>query len=450
MESVRGEGLIVSTRFARVGGAHVAYRTWGEGPPDLLYFEELPVDMLEDEPRLARALRRLSSFARVICFNARGLGLSDALGRPGAPTDDERLEDAVAVVDAAAAERVTALGLSFMGHHAIDFAVRQQDRTASLVLFNARARWLYADDYRFGFTPEQERSFVERITDPETDRATLPNPAASVREDAVFWLWWERAGHRRATPTMAAAVMEMRSSYDYRALLPLISCPTLVIHRTQVEQILDIGHGRFLAEHIPGARLVELPGADMIWWVGDDTDIALDEIELFVSGGAAPKRKRVLATVLFVDVVGSTERAADIGDQRWRELLETYNAAVASCVGRLGGRLVGTEGDGALATFELPVDAIECARALRSSGRALGIDIRAGAHTGEVEVTGEDIAGLGVHIAARVMSAAGAGEILVSRTVADLVTGSGISFEDRGERELKGVPGTWSLFAVNS
>jgi class 3 adenylate cyclase len=440
----------VDTKFARVGDAHVAYATWGEGPVDFLYFEEIPVDMLEDEPRLARWLKRMSSIGRVISFNPRGLGLSDPLGRTGAPTMEERLEDARAVLDATGCERATLLGLSFNGYVAIDFAARCPERTASLVLVNVRPRWLWAEDYPHGARPDEAFPTVRSVVDPDAP----PNfqPAPSVLHDAAFWKWWDRAGHRRASPAMAAAVIRDRIERDMRPLLPQIACPTLVIQRTEVELMggESAGHGRYTADHIPNARLVELPGRDMIWWVGDDADTIVDEIALFVTEGATRSKKRALATVLFVDVVGSTERAASLGDQRWRELLETYLGVVESAVVRSGGRLVGTEGDGALATFDLPLDAIECARLLRGGCSSLDVDIRCGIHTGEIEIVGDDVAGLGVHIAARVMAAAGACEIVVSRTVVDLVTGSGLAFEDHGTHDLKGVPGMWQLFALKS
>lgn len=437
----------MSTRFGRVGDAHVAFRTWGEGPPDLLYFEEIPVDMLEDEPRLARSLRRLSSIGRVIAFNPRGLGLSDPLGRVDAPTMDERLEDAVAVLDAAGAEQAVLLGLTFMGHHAIDMAARHPERTAALILCNTTARWRRDEDYTFGFDPDEVESLGKRAFD--TD-ATVPltRPAPSVAADPAFWEWWERAGHRRASPAMAAAVFNFRTNVDVRTLLTKIACPTLIVQRTDIGP-LPPEHGRYLTDHIPNSRLVEVPGTDILWWT-EDADAILDEFERFVSTGEARATRRTLATVLFVDVVNSTVLAAEMGDKRWCELLETHNDGLASAITRFGGRLIGTEGDGALATFDLPMDALECARSVLRSARSLDIDVRAGVHTGEVEVSSNDIAGIGVHIAARVKESAGPGEVFVSRTVVDLVAGSRLAFGDRGEHSLKGVSGKWQLFCLES
>lgn len=438
----------MSTRFAKVGRAHVAYRTWGEGPIDLLYFEEVPVDMLDDEPRLAAALNRMASIGRVISFNPRGLGLSDPLERPGAPTMDERLDDAVAVLDTVGCERVVALGLSFVAHAAIDFAARRPERTRALVLCNARARWMQAADYPFGFTPERVQDAMRRVVDPDPPKNESPpfQPAPSVADDDAFMRWWQRAGHRRASPAMAAAVLEERSNLDMRACLPQITAPTLVIQRTEIE-MLDVRHGRYLADHIQGAQLVEVPGPDMIWWVGDVHPIA-EVIETFLTEGRPPQGRRALATVLFADVAASTEQAVRMGDRRWRELLGTFHDVAARLIDRHAGRRIATTGDGFLATFEIPAEAVSCAAAIVQAVRALDIDVRAGVHTGEVEIVGADVAGIGVHIAARVMGAAEPGEVLVSRTVCDLVTGSGLVFDDRGEHDLKGVPGRWRLFAV--
>jgi class 3 adenylate cyclase len=257
-----------------------------------------------------------------------------------------------------------------------------------------------------------------------------------------------RWSSRRQSVGGAGGVRE-EPAHDVRELLGRITSPTLVIQRSDVT-VLPVALGRYLADNIPGARLVEIPGHDLLWWVGD-VDTLLDEVEAFLTGttGVAPKRERMLATLLFADVVASTERAAQIGDRRWRELLQTYHEVVSREIDRFGGRRVSTDGDGLLAIFQLPADGVRCGAAAVGAVASLGIDLRVGVHTGEVEVVQDDVAGLGVHIAARVMSAAGAGEVLVSRTVVDLVTGSGIEFEDRGEHDLKGVPGSWRLFKLN-
>lgn len=386
----------------------------------------------------------------MISFNPRGLGLSDPLGRPGPPTFDERLDDAVAVLDALGSDKAALLGFSFMAHVAIDFAVRRPERTRALVLCNGRARWIWAEDYPFGWTPDTVTTATRRVVEPNpADDDPLPfDPAPSAAADPAYLRWWERAGHRRASPAMAAAVLTERTELDMRTLLPSVKAPTLVIQRTDVE-MLPVGHGRYLADHIPGAKLVELPGPDIVWFVGDFHPIA-DEIELFLTEGRRRSARRALATVLFIDVVESTQRAVGMGDKRWTELLETYNEVILREIDRQGGRRISTAGDGFLATFEMPTDAVECAVAIGRAVRGLDIDVRAGVHTGEIEIVGEDVAGIGVHIAARVQSAAAPGEVWASRTVVDLVTGSGLEFEDRGEHELKGVPGRWALYALKS
>ena len=440
----------MSTRFAKVGDAHVAYRTWGDGPLDLLYFEEVPVDMLDDEPRLAAALNRLSSIGRVIAFNPRGLGLSDRLEHSGAPTAVERSDDAIAVLDAAGSDAAALLGFTFLAHSAIDLAVRRPERTRALVLFNARPRWRWAEDYPFGYMDEQVADALRKVVDPDPpadDPPLIGGPAPSVADDPAFTTWWERAGHRRASPTMAAAVFKDRTDVDVRGLLPRVRTPTLVLQGDAIE-MLDVGHGRHLAEHIPNAKLVELHGRDMLWWICD-FHAAADEIEAFLTEPGATRRgQRSLATVLFVDVVSSTRRAVELGDRRWRELLDTFHKVAARLIDRYGGRRISTSGDGFLATFEIPADAIMSAGAITDAVRALDVDVRAGVHTGEIETLGDDVAGIGVHIAARVMAAAAPGEVWVSRTVVDLVTGSGLAFEDRGEHELKGVPNRWSLYVL--
>jgi class 3 adenylate cyclase/pimeloyl-ACP methyl ester carboxylesterase len=414
---------------------------------DLLYFEEIPVDMLDDEPRLAAALNRLASIGRVVAFNPRGLGLSDPLERPGAPTEDERLEDAIAVLEQIGCERAVLLGLAFMAHTAIDFAARRPERTRALVLVNGRARWRWAEDYPFGFPIDDEDEAIRSVVDPDRPpEARVFEPAPSLAGDVAFIRWWERAGHRRASPSVAAAVLRDRMHIDMRPVLPRIQAPTIVIQRSDVA-MLPVEHGRWLAANIPGARLVEFPGTDLIWWIGDFHPIA-QEIEAFLTEGQMRSARRSLATVLFADVVASTEQAARLGDRRWRELLATFHDVAARLIDRHAGHRVSTAGDGFLATFDIPADAVLCATAIAQAVGALDIHIRAGVHTGEIEMFGADVAGIGVHIAARVMAAAAPGEVLVSRTVCDLVTGSGLEFDDRGEHALKGVPGTWRLFAV--
>ncbi len=437
------------TQYARVGKAHVAYRVFGDGPVDLLLLlgEYLPVDAIDEEPRYSKSLRRLTSLGRVITFNRRGVGLSDA---PDGPlTLEQQVEDAVCVLDAAGSERAVVIGSNVSGPAAIRIAADHPGRTSALVLMNTWARLVADDDYPAGFPYAVVATTADRTTATEqTDFDFLTTFAPSVAQDERFRAWWEQAGNRAAGPARARELWQLIIDSDVRDVLGAIAAPTLIVQRAHIR----IGHypelGRYLRDHIPGAHYVELEGEDLHWWIGD-TDPILDEIETFVTGtGVALRAQRRLATVLFLDVVGSTERAVAIGDSRWRDVLATYHDVAHRSLSRWGGSQVGTAGDGVVATFDMPADAIRCGRDIAAGVRALDIDIRAGVHTGEIEIVGDDVAGIGVHIAARVMSAAAPGEVLVSRTVSDLVTGSGLTFEDRGEHELKGVPGRWGLFAV--
>jgi class 3 adenylate cyclase len=439
----------VSIRFARIGSEHVAYRTFGEGPTDILLFlgEYLPVDSIDEEPRYARALRRLTSLGRVIAFNRRGVGLSD---RPDGPlTLEQNVEDAIAVLDHLDVLRAVVFGWNVSGPPAIRFAAQHRDRTSALLLANTWARLTQAADYEIGVPREVVAGTAERTTatDPvaagEFDFLSMYAP--SVARDERFRTWWDQAGHRGASPARSMELWQMLIDMDERPSLPRITARTLVLARSG---ILFADIARHVAREIRGAVYEEFPGSDLLWWVGD-ADVLLDAIERFLGAGtSAPRPLRKLASVLFFDVVRSTEHAVRLGDRRWRELLETYVDVARREVDRGGGRLISTSGDGALATFEMPADAVRTGTRIADAVRALGIDIKAGIHTGEIEIIGDDVAGLGVHIAARVMSTAGPGEVLVSRTVCDLVTGSGLAFEDRGEHDLKGVPGSWRLYAV--
>jgi len=441
----------MQTRFAKIDDAHVAYGVFGDGPQDMLLFlgEYIPVDAIDEEPRYARALRRLASTARIIVFNPRGVGLSDAADE--APTPVQHARDACAVLDAVGSKQVIAFAWNVAGPTAIHFVNEYANRVSGLILVNSFARLLADDDYP-GLPEDLVTTTAEQTTttDDEGERRPfdfLTAFAPSVAADKRFRAWWDQAGHRGASPARSRALWNMMMRADARAELPSIAVPALVMHRRDLAA-QPPALSRYIADHIPGARYVELPGNDIMWWVGD-TDAVLDEIESFVgTAGNAPRPRRRLATVLFVDVVGSTERAAAMGDRRWRELLDTYHEVARRAVGRFEGTEIGTAGDGMVATFEMPADAIRSAQAISDEAAALGLRVRAGVHTGEIEIVGDDIAGIGVHIAARVMDQAKEGEVLVSRTVTDLVAGSGIPFADRGSHVLKGVPGEWQLFAV--
>ncbi|HLI72633.1 MAG TPA: adenylate/guanylate cyclase domain-containing protein [Acidimicrobiales bacterium] len=433
-------------------GGHLAYCTLGSGSVDLLLMsgELISIDTMPDEPRYAACLDRLASFSRVICFDQRGVGLSDPVPLGAPPTVEQWALDARAVLDAAASESTIVLAATDAGMAALLLAATHPERITRLVLFNAYARSLWAPDFPWGHEPGAYESTADAVTDTSPaggDVDLLSVLAPSVHLERPFRDWWDRAGHRGASPTVARAIWNAYSQTDARPALSAIHVPTLVLHRIG-NAWTKADHGRYIADNIENSVFVLLPGADDLWWVGD-TDGLIDQIEEFVTGHPALARSnRLLAAVLFTDIVGSTEQAAALGDQIWKERLDQHDDAVGRQLVRFGGRLVKTTGDGALATFDGPARAIHCARAIRDAVGRLGLELRAGLHIGEVERRGADVSGIAVHLAQRIEAVAATGEILVSRTVVDLVAGSGIEFEDRGEEELKGIPGTWKLYAV--
>ena len=434
---------LMSTKYAKLGDAHIAYTVGGEGPPDILLLlgEYLPVDSM-DEPRLARSLRRLSSMGRCVTFNRRGVGLSDP--PEGRFTIEQFVDDMLAVLDACEIDSAFVLASNTSGPTAIRFAAEHPSRTSGLILVNTYAR-LAEDESYPGMATDFMRSTMEQTTDTAGEFNALELFAPSVANDERFRTWWEAAGHRGASPSRSRDLWRQLMESDERRTLERITSPTLCIHRAGIGLA---GVSRYLAEHIADAKAITLPGEDLLWWVGD-SDAILDEVESFISGASVASRpRRRLATVLFVDLVGSTERAAAIGDRRWRDVLGTYQELAEREIARAGGDRVGSAGDGVVATFDMPADAVRAARRISDEVGALEVEVRAGVHTGEIEVLADDVAGIGVHIAARVMSLAQPGEVWVSRTVVDLVTGSGLKFEDRGAHDLKGVPGRWELAAL--
>jgi class 3 adenylate cyclase len=442
---------VPETRYASSDGVNIAYQVVGSGPFDLVYVPGWVsnIEVMWEEPRLASFLERLASFSRLILFDKRGTGLSDAVSEDHLPTLERRMDDVRAVMDAAGSERAALLGHSEGGNMCIVFSASFPERTSALVLLGSYAKRSRSDDYPWAPDPvDREREIQEaERTWGQADFA--PTLAPSLAEDEAFRSWFKRYLRLAASPRAAAALLRMNTSIDTRAVLPAIRVPTLCIYRTDDPDV-QVDEGRFIAGQIPGARFVELPGADHLMWAGDSSAI-LDEVEGFLTGvRRGPEPDRVLTTVLFTDIVGSTERAAALGDHAWSELVSRHHAVIRRELDRSRGREVDTAGDGFLATFDGPARAVRCAVASRGSVAALGLEIRAGVHTGEVELAGTGIRGLAVHVGARIAGLAQAGEVLVSRTVRDLVSGSGIVFDDRGEHTLKGVPEPWQLFAVES
>ncbi len=436
-------------RYARNGDVSLAYDVVGEGERDILVtFGWIgSFQSAWDNGAFARWMQRLGTLGRLILWDKRGTGLSERMPPDRLPTLEERMDDMRVVLDAAGCERAVVLGFSEGAGLNLVFAASHPERVSSLILFGGFARMLRDDDYDWAPTAEVTAEYNRRVGETWGDNAwMLQLFAPTVADDPAAQEHWNRMLVSAGTPATGIAWLEMVQDTDVRNVLPAIGVPSLVIHR-EGDSIVPAQHGRYLGEHIPGARYVELPGADHLPWV-DGEDI-LDEIASFLTGAtSAYEPDRVLATVLFTDIVDSTGRAAELGDRRWRDLLEEHDRLVRARLERYRGREVKTLGDGFLATFDGPGRAIRCAADLRDGMRRLGLELRAGLHTGECEMTGDDIRGIAVNIGARVGASAGPGEVLVSQTVKDLVAGSGLGFQDRGEHQLKGVPGSWRLYAV--
>jgi class 3 adenylate cyclase len=444
-----------ATRYARSGDVSIAYQVVGEGPVDLVWIPSMPhhVELNWENPMVARFLRRLASNARVLVFDKRGTGMSDRLA--GTETLEERMDDIRAVMDAVGSERAVISGLGDAGPLSVLFAATYPERTSGLILIHTSPRSVRSPALPWLPTrAERERraeNWVRHWDDVDSFAENFRRSSPSAAEDEVKA--FTRVVRLSVSPGSAAAYMRVNLDVDVCDVLPLLQVPTLVLQRTQVE-VVDVRNGRYLAEHIPGARLVELPGRDFAPQVGDP-DRLFAELEQFLAAVAEGKAwqgepDRVLATVLFTDIVGSSEKAATLGDRAWRELLERHHDAIRSQLARFRGHEVDTAGDGFFATFDGPARAIHCACAIRDHVDEIGLEVRSGLHTGECERVGEKVAGIAVHIGARVAAVARPGEVLISRTVKDLVAGSGIELDDRGEHELKGIPGDWQLFAVKA
>jgi len=439
------------TEYAKSGDVHVAYQVLGEGPPELVFVPGFVshVEHFWEDPSLARFLRRLASFSRLAFFDKRGTGLSDRVSDVAVPTLEERMDDVRAVMDAVGFERAAIFAPSDAGSMAILFAATHPQRTTALILYGTFAAGAKEPGYPWGGTPAEWEAAAERWQE-KWGRVVfaLERFAPSKVGDERYTDWFGRLERLAASPGAAATLARMNGEIDVRHVLPSVSVPTLVLHRSG-ERVVVVEEGRYIAERIPGAKYVELDGADHWPWLGDANSV-LEEMQEFLTGTREPTEpERVLATVLFTDIVGSTERAVELGDRRWRDLVEDHHALVRSELARFRGREIDTAGDGFFATFDGPARAVRCACAITKGVKPLGLEVRAGLHTGECELIGDKVGGIAVHTCARVASLAQPGEVLATRTVKDLVAGAGIEFVDRGVARLKGILDEWQLFAVS-
>jgi class 3 adenylate cyclase/pimeloyl-ACP methyl ester carboxylesterase len=451
-----GQNLVVATeapetRYARSGEYSIAYQVVGEGEFDLVYMPGFAshLEVFWEQPAYSRFLHRLASFSRVILIDRLGTGLSDRLPPDRTSTLEQRMDDIRAVMDTVACERAALLGWSEAVMPCATFAATHPERVSKLVMYGGMPRILEDEDYEIGVSAELFDEWAQTVREMwGRSGDALRYWAPSMVDDEAARAWFARFSRLAASPGAAVALWNAIRDTDVRDVLSTIRVPTLLIHRVG-DPLVRVEHSRYMAQQIPGAKLVELPGEDHLWWFGDQ-DAIVDEVQEFLTGArSAPAADRVLATVLFTDIVGSTQRAAELGDGRWRDVLERHESITRRELKRFRGTEVKTTGDGFLATFDGPARAIGCASAIAEAVRPLGIEVRAGLHTGECEVMNGDVGGIAVHTGARVSAQAGPGEVLVSSTVKDLVAGSGIEFEDRGDHELKGVPGEWRLYAVS-
>jgi class 3 adenylate cyclase len=440
--------------YAHNGDIALAYQVVGEGPLDLVYAPQWisNLEIVWENPLYSRFLKRLASFSRLVILDPRGTGLSDRLSPHDLPALEILMEDLGVVMDAVGFKRAVLFGGGDSGCLCAVFAATYPERTAALIVYGTAARGTATREYPWAWTTDQWDSYLTPLAagwgSTEYAAETTAWLTPSLADDPGQRRWWARMQRLAASPNAMAAIERIWSEIDIRPILPSIQAPTLILHRT-CDPVERIEAGRDLAQRIPGAKFVELPGEDWPPWAGDQAAL-LDEVESFVHGIREEEAQldRVLATLLFTDIVGSTQRAAEIGDRRWRELLDSHHTAVRAILSRYRGREVDTAGDGFLATFDGPARAVRCAQVIAQAVRTLGLEIRAGVHTGEIELAGDDVRGIAVHVGSRVAALAGPGQVLVSSTVKDLVAGSGLVFEDRGVHELKGVPGEWRLYAV--
>jgi class 3 adenylate cyclase len=437
---------IPATRYVKSDDVHIAYQVLGEGPFDLLFVPGFVsnVEATWRSPELSAFFRRLASFCRLILFDKRGTGMSDRGSQNF--TLEQRMHDVQAILDAVGSEQAALFGVSEGGPMSLLYAATYPQRTSALVLYGSYAKRSSAPDHPFGWNDGQWQRVLEDIEhnwgSPQALSIAIRAPSAADPQAGERIAAYFRAS---ASPGAAAAIMRMNREIDVRNVLSATRVPTLILHRT-ADPVIEVGHARYLAQHIPGAKLIEFSGELHLPWLGD-RDAILDKVEQYLTGGRRIyEPERLLATVLFVDIVGSTERAAALGDLRWREQLQTFYVRVREVLQVYRGREIRTVGDGLLAAFDGPARAIRCAGAIREAVRSLGLEVRCGIHTGECERLGDDLAGIAVHIGARVAALAAPGEALVSQTVRDLVAGSDLAFEERGTHALKGVPDSWRLY----
>lgn len=433
------------TRYTKSGDVHIAYQVVGNGPLDIVFVPGFVsnVENSWEDPGLAHFLTRLASFSRLILFDKRGTGLSDRLA--SIPTLEERMDDVRAVMDATGSQRAGLFGISEGGAMSTLFAATYPERVRALVLYGT-----YAHFSSWVLPPDRIQAFIDLVDKSWGTGETVRTFAPSRAQDDRFRAWWARFERLGASPSAVIALVRMNSEIDVRHVLPAIGVPTLVMHRAGDSRV-NVGAGRFLAQHIPGAKYIELPGSDHVAWVGDIDSITSEVEEFFTGSRPHAEVDRVLATVLFTDIVDSTRRVSELGDQRWRLLLDRHDEIARREIARHRGREIKSLGDGFLATFDGPARAVRCAQEITGAARtALGVEIRSGVHTGEIEVKGDDIGGIAVHIASRVAALAGAGQVLVSSTVRDLVAGSGLRFRDYGNRAAKGLPDDLRLFLLDA
>lgn len=438
-------------RYAQSGDVSIAYQVLGDGPIDVVMVPGFPshLEVSWQQPRIAHFYRRLASFCRLIMLDKRGSGLSDRLSPGDMPGLEERIDDLTVVLDAVGSARASVIGFSDGGPLAAVFAATYPERTDALVLANTYPKRIASPDFPDAPSREEHEQLLQLIREQWGQPVYIDVLAPSMLEDGEFHVWWASFLRHSMSPGAALALQAMNSQTDVRAVLEAIHVPTLVLHRSG-DRVNPLAGGRYFAAHIPGARFVELPGDDHFLWLGD-VDAAVSELEAFLTGGnTAVEPDRVLATLLFTDIVGSTDHAVELGDRGWSALVETHNEVVRRELERYRGREVNTTGDGFLATFDGPARAVRCAKALVGRLAAVGVRIRAGIHTSEIEVIGDDVRGLGVHVAARIMALAHDDEVLVSSVVKDLSLGSGIEFAGRGSHQLKGVPDEWVLYAAQT